>query len=777
MRRGKVIGFLAILFLFLFIISSMNALAAFNPRNAAPDGSDYRYYSSQNPYYYLNGVPRKNNCTTYAFGRAWEIIGSKPNLQFSGNAGVWFDINTRENRYSSGDAPKLGAIACWKAPNSDMGHVAVVENISGNTVTFSNSEYNGKIFGTISRERTDMYYGHYVFKGYIYMPGTEYNDTIPPVVSNIRVSDINRDGYTVTCDVSNNSGIKEVKFPTWFQNQQGSDAKWLQGTVNGNTASVRVNINDWGGMEGYYHTHVYAYDLSGNYSQGTAESNFIDRTVPKISNVRIENIDSTGYTIVCNVNDNTGIDRVQFPTWSIYGNQDDIMENWPVNPAASGIRDGDTVRYRVEDSDHYYRRGYYYTHIYASDNWGNQSCYEMDGFNFQNTYKVKKYIDYNGHRYSLYEDILDWKQAEAKCKALGGHLATITSEGEERAIESLLDGNIKRIGYFLGGTDNGSKGSFRWITGEKFGYVKWNTNQPDNYKGDEDYIEILREQKSWNDVNLNDFGNLGRGFILETTAVYNVTSINLSNTSIKLNKKGEQQTIKATISPANATNKKLTWKSSNPSVATVDQNGKVTAVSNGTANITVTTQDGNKTATCKVTVNIPKPVTPDKPSVSATSIKLNKPSLTLYKGKTYTLKATVKPKTYNSGIKWSSSASKYATVSSKGKITAKKSGRTVITAQTKNGKKATCIIKVKERKATKVKLSRKNLTLKVGRKYALKATVYPKNTTDTKKWTINKKGIVKVSRKGVVTGLKKGKCRITLKTSSGKSAYCNVKVE
>lgn len=81
-----------------------------------------------------------------------------------------------------------------------------------------------------------------------------------------------------------------------------------------------------------------------------------------------------------------------------------------------------------------------------------------------------------------------------------------------------------------------------------------------------------------------------------------------------------------------------------------------------TANITVTTQDGNKTATCKVTVNIPKPVeptkpvTPDKPSVSATSIKLKKPSLTLYKGKTYTLKATVKPKTYNSGVKWSSSA-------------------------------------------------------------------------------------------------------------------------
>ena len=134
-------------------------------------------------------------------------------------------------------------------------------------------------------------------------------------------------------------------------------------------------------------------------------------------------------------------------------------------------------------------------------------------------------------------------------------------------------------------------------------------------------------------------------------------------------------------------------------------------------------------------------------------------------------------KTKSAQKNWSSSANKYAMVSSKGKITAKKSGRTVITVQTKNGKKATCNINVKERKATKVKLSRKRLTLKLGRKFALKATVYPKNTTDTKKWTINKKGIVKVSSKGVVTGLKKGRCRITLKTSSGKSAYCNVKVE
>ena len=384
--------------------------------------------------------------------------------------------------------------------------------------------------------------------------------------------------------------------------------------------------------------------------------------------------------------------------------------------------------------------------------------------------------------YILYDDVLTWEQAKLKCNELGGYLATITSHGEQNAIATLLD-NTNRKAYFLGATDKASKGNFKWITGEEFIYTNWAANEPGNSMGDEDYLEILAETKTWNDVSIDEHGYYNRGFILEKVVTNKIQNVVINPTSLALRAKAASAQLKATISPANATNKAVTWKSSNPSVATVDQNGKVTAVSNGTANITVTTQDGNKTAICKVTVNIPKPaqptkpVTPDKPSVSATSIKLNKLSLTLYKGKSYTLKATVKPKTYNSGVKWSSSANKYATVSSKGKITAKKSGRTVITAQTKNGKKATCIVNVKERKATKVKLSRKNLKLKVGRKYALKATVYPKNTSDTKKWTINKKGIVKVSSKGVVTGLKKGRCRITLKTSSGKSAYCNVKVE
>ncbi len=69
--------------------------------------------------------------------------------------------------------------------------------------------------------------------------------------------------------------------------------------------------------------------------------------------------------------------------------------------------------------------------------------------------------------------------------------------------------------------------------------------------------------------------------------------------------KGKSETLTATVNPSNATDKTVTWKSSNPAIATVDQDGKVTAKELGNVVITVTTKDGSKTATCSVTVKRP----------------------------------------------------------------------------------------------------------------------------------------------------------------------------
>jgi uncharacterized protein YjdB len=119
-------------------------------------------------------------------------------------------------------------------------------------------------------------------------------------------------------------------------------------------------------------------------------------------------------------------------------------------------------------------------------------------------------------------------------------------------------------------------------------------------------------------------------------------------------------------------------------VAKVSSKGVVTAVAKGTATITVKTTSG-KTATCKVTVK----------EISSTSVKLNKTSVTINKGKTYTLKGTMAPSNTTDELTWSSSNSKVAKVSSKGVVTAVAKGTATITVKTTSGKKATCKVTVK----------------------------------------------------------------------------------
>ena len=100
-----------------------------------------------------------------------------------------------------------------------------------------------------------------------------------------------------------------------------------------------------------------------------------------------------------------------------------------------------------------------------------------------------------------------------------------------------------------------------------------------------------------------------------------VSGVTLDKADVSLTKAGETAQLTVTVSPEDAANKKVTWTSSNPKVAIVDENGKVTAVGSGTCTITVTTEDGEKTAECKITVNIPSqpgnPSQPDNPSQPA----------------------------------------------------------------------------------------------------------------------------------------------------------------
>ena len=217
-----------------------------------------------------------------------------------------------------------------------------------------------------------------------------------------------------------------------------------------------------------------------------------------------------------------------------------------------------------------------------------------------------------------------------------------------------------------------------------------------------------------------------------------------------------------TVTPANATYT-LTWESSDNTIASVNQSGMLTGISVGSANITVTTDNG-KTATCKVTVS----------AKSVTSVSL-KSTLSLEVGDTYTLTPTVTPSDAETSFTWSSDKSSVATVSQYGVVTAKGAGTANITVKTDNGKTATCKVTVSAKSVTSVSV-KSTLSLEVGDTYTLTPTVTPSDAETSFTWSSDKATVATVSQHGVVTAKGTGTANITVKTDNGKTATCKVTV-
>lgn len=250
-----------------------------------------------------------------------------------------------------------------------------------------------------------------------------------------------------------------------------------------------------------------------------------------------------------------------------------------------------------------------------------------------------------------------------------------------------------------------------------------------------------------------------------------VQSVGLNKTELAL-EVGKTGTLEAKVEPSDATNKNVTWSSSNSEVATVD-NGVVTAVSAGEAIITVTTEDGAKTATCKVTVNAPQ-------TVPVTGVTLDKAELTLEKGSTGTLTATVAPQNAtNNTVTWSSSNPEFVTVAN-GTVTAVSAGTATITVTTADGNhKATCTVTVipKTVQVSGIQVQG-SASVYVGGSTKLTATVTPTNATNQKvTWSSNNESVATVGTDGTVTAVSAGTATITVTTEDGqKTAACTVTV-
>ena len=190
-----------------------------------------------------------------------------------------------------------------------------------------------------------------------------------------------------------------------------------------------------------------------------------------------------------------------------------------------------------------------------------------------------------------------------------------------------------------------------------------------------------------------------------------VSSISLVGSGITMTV-NETRTISHSILPDGAANKAVFWTSSAPGVAKVDpSSGIITAVSSGTAEITVTTKNKGKTAKCTVTVSAPSSnPDPSIPSEDAvTSITMTPKTLSLETGKTGTLSVTAAPATAtNYTVTWTSSDSAKATVDNNGLVTAVAAGSATITAKVGEFSD-TCVVTVTA--ASSIVLSKTNLTL------------------------------------------------------------------
>jgi uncharacterized protein YjdB len=236
---------------------------------------------------------------------------------------------------------------------------------------------------------------------------------------------------------------------------------------------------------------------------------------------------------------------------------------------------------------------------------------------------------------------------------------------------------------------------------------------------------------------------------------------------------GETALLYVSFTPNDASNKKVTWTSSNKSVATVDTKGNVTGVKAGTATITVKTNDGGKTATCKVTVTAK--------SVAVSKVTLNKTTLTLETGSEAVLVATVAPSNAtNKKVTWSSSNKGVVTVDQNGKLKAIKAGTATITVTTDDGgKKATCAVTVNNKviEVTGIQLDKSTVSLMESQTAQLTATITPSNATDqTHTWTSSNTSIATVDNTGKVTAVKAGTATITAKSNNNKTATCSVTV-
>ena len=244
------------------------------------------------------------------------------------------------------------------------------------------------------------YYNHYMY--YDYPNGVLAYDTKKPTGSDLKIYDVTKDGYWVSCKIEDVSGVSKVQFPTWRSGESSDTAIWYTGTYDSSTglAKVYVPISDFNNIEGRYHTDVYATDKKDNFGRCGGSSTYIDRTNPVVESWEITEISSKGYRITCTVSDNVEVSSVWFPTNPNSEPRDGAEWTW-----LKGTISGNTATCYVNTSDFGGITGEYYTHIHVYDTCGNVNrarvCASVEGDNSRPYFESLKISNISSEGYLI----------------------------------------------------------------------------------------------------------------------------------------------------------------------------------------------------------------------------------------------------------------------------------------------------------------------------------------------------------------------------------------
>ena len=256
--------------------------------------------------------------------------------------------------------------------------------------------------------------------------------------------------------------------------------------------------------------------------------------------------------------------------------------------------------------------------------------------------------------------------------------------------------------------------------------------------------------------------------VCNLTVKQHATGLDLSASTLTIYL-GQTVTMTATVLPSDASDKSVTWTSSNSDIVSVTQNGSVTANAMGEAEITATSNDGGFSKSCKVTVI--------EPLVPATSLTLTPKTMSLNIGESGSLELQILPNDCNEILEWKSSDPSVATVNA-GDITALAAGTTTITVRGSNTSASATVTVIDPYAVTGVTLDRTTLSLEMGETATLVATVLPEDARDkTVTWSSGNTAVATVDQQGKITTVSPGTAQITVTTKDGSfSASCALTV-